>query len=310
MELPTATPRKGGKPSWIRMQLPSGETYNRIKSTLKTRRLFTVCEEAKCPNLGECWNGGTATFMVMGGICTRGCRFCAVTTRKEGLPLDLEEPEKVSESIAAMELNYVVITSVDRDDLSDGGAAHFANIIRQVNTDHPECLVEVLTPDFQGNKDQISIVSGANPNVFAHNIETVRRTTPKVRDPRATYDQSLEVLKFVKDTSPSLYTKSSIMVGVGENEDEMIETMRDLRNVGVSFLTIGQYLQPTPKHMSVAEYIHPDQFKKYETLGLELGFDYVASGPLVRSSYRAGEFYIRNRLKNKIESVEINPPPL
>ncbi|MBI4124549.1 MAG: lipoyl synthase [Deltaproteobacteria bacterium] len=294
MQLPAFSPQP--KPSWLKVKVPGGPSYQRIKETLRTRRLHTVCEEAHCPNIGECWDGGTATFMIMGDTCTRGCRFCAVKTARQGLPLDPDEPKKVSESIGLMGLDYVVITSVDRDDLPDGGANHFAKVITQVRRDHPNLLVEVLTPDFQGNKNQIAVVAEAKPHVFAHNIETVRRLHPKVRDPRADYNQSLQVLQSVKQNFPKICTKSSLMLGCGETDDEVLEVMQDLRNVGVSFLTLGQYLRPSKKHMPVFEYVSPEKFDFFKTWGEVFGFDYIASGPLVRSSYKAGEFYIRRRM--------------
>lgn len=292
MQLPAHTPPK---PDWLKVQFPSGPNYARIRSTLRERRLFTVCEEAHCPNIGECWNAGTATFMIMGDLCTRGCRFCAVKTAKHGVPLDPGEPRKVSESIGVMGLAYVVITSVDRDDLPDGGASHFAQVITQVKKDHPKLILEVLTPDFQGKREQMDIVAAARPHVFAHNLETVERLHPKVRDPRAGYAQSLSVLEFVKKRNPEIYTKSSLMLGCGETDDEVLQAMQDLRNVGVAFLTLGQYLRPTKKHMKVEEFVLPQKFEYFKNWGEVFGFDTVAAGPLVRSSYKAAEFYIRGR---------------
>src|SRR3989338_4608421 len=233
MQLPVYTPHSP-KPDWLKIRPPAGEKYTQIKQTLRERRLYTVCEEARCPNVAECWGGGTATFMVMGDVCTRGCRFCAVKTAKQGIPLDLEEPAKVSESIAIMGLDYVVITSVDRDDLPDGGAGHFADIIARVQKDHPNCLVETLTPDFRGDFSAIDQMVTARPHVFANNIETVRRLTPKVRDPRATYDQTLSVLRYFKQQAPDLFTKSSIMLGLSETDDEVLEALRELRTAGGS----------------------------------------------------------------------------
>ena len=287
------------KPTWLKVKAPGGERYHKIKKRARQLRLATVCEEAQCPNIGECWGGGTATFMVMGEICTRGCRFCAVTTRRKGAPLDPEEPRNVATAIAEMELDYVVVTSVDRDDLENQGSIHFANCIREIRQYNPSTLVEVLIPDFRGNKKLLSNVVRAQPNVIAHNIECVRRVTKKVRDPRATYDQSLQVLATIKAQDPSMHTKSSIMVGVGEDPDEVFETMGDLRAVGVDFLTIGQYLQPNPKLLKVQSFIPPEKFAEYEQVGLGMGFSYVASGPLVRSSYKAGEFFINNFLRQQ-----------
>lgn len=291
MQLPALKPQP--KPDWLKVKFPSGANYVRIRSTLRERRLFTVCEEARCPNIGECWNAGTATFMIMGDLCTRGCRFCSVKTAKQGIPLDLEEPKKVSDSIRIMGLDYVVITSVDRDDLQDGGADHFAQVIAQVKKDHPKLILEVLTPDFQGKREQIAVVAAAKPHVFAHNLETVERLHPKVRDPRAGYAQSLKVLEFVKKSDPKIYTKSSLMLGCGETDDEVLQAMHDLRGAGVSFLTLGQYLRPTKKHMAVEEFVSPSKFDYFKNWGEVFGFNYVAAGPLVRSSYKAAEGYIR-----------------
>ncbi|MEC7984619.1 MAG: lipoyl synthase [Myxococcota bacterium] len=285
------------KPSWLKVRAPSGPRYTKIKSRARELKLHTVCEEAHCPNIGECWGGGTATFMVMGDICTRGCRFCAVNTRRNGAPLDPKEPENVANAIREMELDYVVVTSVDRDDLPDQGSGHFAACIQQIRHKNPKTLVEVLIPDFRGNEKLLKTVIDARPDVLAHNIEAVRRLTPTVRDPRAGYDQSLRLLQNVKEIAPKMLSKSSIMVGVGERKDEVIETMADLRAVGVNFLTIGQYLQPSSKHLKVADFIPPTLFEEYQRIGEGLGFAYVASGPLVRSSYKAGEFFIRQYLQ-------------
>lgn len=282
------------KPRWLKVKLPTSPRYHQIRNTARTRKLSTVCEEAHCPNIGECWGGGTATFMVMGHICTRGCRFCAVTTRRKGVDLDLDEPANLAQTIREMDLDYVVITSVDRDDLADHGAGHFAACIRETRDASPKTMVEVLTGDFGGNVGSMLTVVQAEPEVIAHNIETVERLTPKVRDPRATYQQSMDMLKAVKVMDPERYTKSSIMVGLGETDEEVIETMRHLRDVGVDFLTLGQYLQPTKKHLKVVEFVEPQRFDAWREAGLELGFHYVASGPLVRSSYKAGEFFIKD----------------
>ena len=287
------------KPPWLKVRAPSGTRYSHIKSRARQLKLHTVCEEARCPNIGECWGGGTATFMVMGDICTRGCRFCAVNTRRNGAPLDPEEPKNVAQAIHEMELDYVVLTSVDRDDLPDQGAGHFAACIREIRALNPSTRIEVLIPDFCGQLSLVQKVIDARPDVIAHNIECVRRLTRKVRDPRAGYDQSLQVLAAINQSETGIYIKSSIMVGVGEQESEVFETMGDLRAIGVSFLTIGQYLQPTTRHLKVAEFIHPDLFERYRIVGEGMGFIYVASGPLVRSSYRAGEFFIKQYL-NKV----------
>ena len=295
MQLPVFIPQR--KPCWLKVKAPGGSNYGRIKGTLRERRLYTVCEEAHCPNVGECWNGGTATFMIMGDVCTRGCRFCAVKTSKKGNLLDSDEPKKVSDSIGIMNLEYVVITSVNRDDLPDGGSRHFAKVIRQAREDHPDLIVEVLTPDFLGNTDQAAAVADAKPHVFAHNMETVCRLTPAVRDPRAAYGRSLKILEFVRQAYPDLFTKSSLMLGLGEQEDEVLEAMQDLRKIGVSFLTLGQYLQPSKKHLAVQEYVNPEKFDHFKKWGETFGFEYVASGPLVRSSYKAGEYYIKSKIQ-------------
>ena len=235
--------------------------------------------------------------MVMGDICTRGCRFCAVTTRRKGGPLDPLEPQKVANAIAEMQLDYVVVTSVDRDDLPDQGADHLAACIREIQSRNPRTLLEVLIPDFRGDLDLLQRVIDAEPTVLAHNVETIPRLTAKVRDPRATWDQSVAVLAHVKATRPAMFTKSSLMVGLGETLDEVVDAMRALRAVGVDFLTLGQYLQPTPLHLKISEYVTPERFAEYERLGLHLGFTYVASGPLVRSSYKAGEFFIHQHIE-------------
>jgi len=285
------------KPPWLKVKAPGGERYQQIKKRSRQLRLATVCEEAQCPNIGECWGGGTATFMVMGEICTRGCRFCAVTTRRKGTLLDQEEPQNIAQAVREMGLEYVVVTSVDRDDIPDQGSEHFANCITAIRELNPNTLIEVLIPDFSGNIDWLKKVVDAKPNVLAHNIECIERLTPTVRDPRAGYKQSMELLANVKKLDPKMHTKSSIMVGIGETEEEVLECMQDLRSVEVDFLTIGQYLQPNKKLLKVDSFVHPDVFAKYEQEGLKMGFYYVASGPLVRSSYKAGEFFIRNYLK-------------
>ncbi len=280
------------KPRWLKVRLPGSPRYHEIKKRSRQLRLSTVCEEARCPNIGECWAGGTATFMVMGDTCTRGCRFCAVKTAKQPGALDPFEPLHVANAIAELDLDYVVITSVDRDDLSDGGASHFAACIRQSKRLAPKTKIEVLIPDFSGDHDHVQTVVDAGPEVIGQNVETVERLTHPVRDRKASYQTTLDVLHQIKKLDPTRFTKSSIMVGFGETQDEVLQTMRDLRAVGCDFLTIGQYLQPTKKHQAVAEFIHPDVFAEYGNLGREMGFAYVASGPLVRSSYKAGEFFI------------------
>ncbi len=286
------------KPDWLKVALPSGENYFRIRKLLKSLNLVTVCQEANCPNIAECWGGGTATLMLMGDVCTRGCRFCNVKTGNPKGWLDPKEPFKVAHAISQMGLDYVVLTSVNRDDLPDEGAGHFAQTIEQLKKLAPQLLVEVLTPDFKGRKDCLKKIMSAKPNVFAHNIETVERLTPRVRDPRANYLQSLKVLEIVKKESPNIYTKSSLMLGLGETSKEVLETLKDLRNVGCDVVTFGQYLQPQKRHLSVKEYITPQKFEEWRQCALKMGFLYSASGPLVRSSYRAGELFIKSLMKN------------
>lgn len=296
---------KKPKPDWLKVRAPSGESYLKIKEMMRERRLATVCEEARCPNIGECWGGGTATIMVMGDTCTRGCRFCNVKTAKFPGALDPEEPENVARSLKDMQLDYVVLTTVDRDDLPDQGASHFAAIIQAVKRVNPKLKIETLGGDFQGRPDLLQILLDSNGiDVFAHNIETVERLTPKVRDRRAGYRQSIEVLANAKKLRPDVVTKSSIMVGLGETEEEVVQAMRDLRAVDVDIFTLGQYLRPTSWHLEVAEFVTPEQFKNYERIGLELGFKYVASGPLVRSSYRAGEFFLKAFLDERKKMKE------
>jgi lipoic acid synthetase len=276
-----------------KVNLPSGERYSFIKNTLGSRELNTVCEEAHCPNISECWQSGTATFMILGSNCSRGCRFCAVT-HGNMFPLDPDEPQKVYESIKLMNLDYVVITSVDRDDLPDKGSSAFARVIEKVK--EIGIKIEVLIPDFGGDHNDLDRIMDAGPDVIAHNIETVRRLTPSVRDPRAGYDQTLSVLRYIK-SSRDVITKSSIMIGLGETDEEVEETMKDLRNAGVEILTVGQYLRPTKKQLEVKEYSPMSRFKHFEDAGYEMGFSFVASGPLVRTSYRAAEGYIKMRDK-------------
>ncbi len=302
----TNSPLKSPKPDWLKVRAPSGENYVRIKEMLGELKLATVCQEAKCPNMGECWSGGTATFMLMGEVCTRGCRFCHIKTGNPKGKIDPLEPEKVAYSIAQMKLKYVVITSVDRDDLPDQGAGHFAQTVATIKKLDPGLIVEILTPDFRGVADLIWQVVDARPDVFAHNIETVERLTPKVRDPRATYRQSLEVLELVKRRDPTRYTKSSIMLGLGETDEEVLQTLKDLRQSGCDVVTFGQYLQPTTRHLKVIEFITPEKFAQWQSIAEGLGFLYVASGPLVRSSYRAGEFFMEGLVKqNKQNETNI-----
>ncbi len=291
-------PIRERKPGWLRVDLPGGPRYQRVRETLQGLRLHTVCAEAQCPNVGECWGGGTATVMLMGDTCTRGCRFCHVKTAAHPPPLDPDEPRHLAEAVAQLGLDYIVVTSVDRDDLADGGAGHFAEAIRRLK-EIPGLLVEVLTPDFRGDPDAVRIVGRAAPDVFANNLETVRRLTPVVRDARAGYDQTLGVLEQMHREFPRIVTKSSIMVGLGETEAEVHEAMRDLRAHGVEILTLGQYLRPSAWHLPVQEWISPERFAAYREQGLALGFRYVASGPLVRSSYRAAELLLRGEIASR-----------
>jgi lipoyl synthase len=280
------------KPEWIKLKAPSGKTYTNVKQTLRTRELHTVCEEARCPNISECWGMGTATIMIMGSVCSRGCRFCSVNSGKPVL-LDSQEPENVALAIKEWGLKYVVITSVCRDDLDDGGADHIAKTIKAIRQNCPEIMIETLIPDFRGKQDSIIKVAKAGPKVISHNIESVERLSPKVRDFRASYQQSLLVLQKIKKFDPTIFTKSSLMLGLGESEQEVIKTMRDLRLIGVSILTMGQYLQPSSRHLPVMRYITPESFDWFAQVAKQMGFSYVASGPLVRSSYKAGEFFLQ-----------------
>lgn len=289
----------GKKPDWLRVKPPGGDSYVRIKGLLRSRGLHTVCEEARCPNVGECWSGGTATFMLLGDTCTRACGFCAVKTGNPRRRVDADEPRKLAESVANMGLRYVVLTTVDRDDLSDGGAAHFAATVRAIRALDPGIRIEVLTGDFRGDAAALAVLLEAQPDVFAHNLETVERLTPVVRDRRATYRQSLAVLRRARQLAPQVYTKSSLMVGLGETTDELLLSMRELREHGVDLLTIGQYLRPTPQHLPVVSFLDPAGFATLRAAGLELGFAYVAAGPLVRSSYRAAEHFIEQVLANR-----------
>lgn len=274
-----------------------GERFFRLRSLVDGLRLTTVCEEARCPNLSECWSGGTATFMLLGELCTRGCSFCSVKTARRGEPVDPEEPHKVLEAVEQMELRYVVLTSVDRDDLPDQGASHFADTVRHLKERQPGLLVEVLIPDFRGDEACLERIARSGADVLAHNVETVARLTPDVRDPRAGYGQSLRVLRRLKELRPSALTKSSIMVGHGESEAELVDTFRDLRRARVDLLTLGQYLRPSQKHRPVAEFVTPGRFEELGRLAREEGFLQVASGPFVRSSYKAGELYVESLLR-------------
>src|SRR3989442_3896723 len=292
------------KPDWLRVRPPSGENYVHLKGLLRSLDLHTVCEEAHCPNVWECWGGGTATIMLMGDTCTRGCLFGAVTSETPHGVLDIDEPRKVAIALSELDLTYVVLTSVDRDDLPDGGAAHFARTVREIKARSPRMIVEALIPDFQGDLEAVRTVVDGGVDVLDHNVETVERLQATVRDRRASYRQSLAVLEGAKGMREDIFTKSSIMLGLVETEDEVVQTMRDLRAAGVDILTLGQYLRPSTWHLAVEEYIPPETFNRYREIGESMGFLYVASGPLVRSSYRAGEFFLekviharRNRIR-------------
>lgn len=303
-----ALPLTAKKPNWLKVRAPSGEKFTQLKQNLREKSLFTVCEEARCPNIGECWSGGTATIMVMGDTCTRGCRFCNVRTGNPRGYLDPQEPEKTAQSLSEMgELNYVVITTVDRDDLPDQGASHFARIVRAIKAKSPSLMIETLAQDFRGSEDCVATLVHSGLDVFAHNIETSERLTPTVRDRRAGYQQSLDVLAMAKRIKPELVTKTSIMLGLGETHEEILQTMRDARAVGVEIFTLGQYLRPTKRHLPVERFVSPQEFSEYERMGMAMGFALVPSGPLVRSSYRAGEFYIKAFVEQKRASSVVAP---
>ena len=297
----------GGKPSWLRARVPAGAGYGAVQSIVREHRLATVCEEAKCPNIGECWNAGTATIMLMGAVCTRACRFCAVDTGNPKGWLDLKEPLNVARSVALMKLRYVVLTSVNRDDLPDGGAGHFAACIRAIKADNPGTAVEALTPDFQGDLGVVRAVLASGLDVFAQNIETVRRLTHRVRDPRAGYEQTLRVLKHAKEQGAGVLTKSSIMLGLGESDAEIAQTLDDLRAVGVDIVTLGQYLRPTVHHLPVERFVAPSEFDAYRHWALERGFLECVAGPLVRSSYRAEQALNRNNAGLNNQSAGAQP---
>jgi lipoic acid synthetase len=284
----------GRKPTWLRAPMPAGAGFDAVRRTVREHRLATVCEEAKCPNIGECWNAGTATLMLMGEVCTRACRFCAVDTGNPHGWLDAEEPVNAARSVELMGLKYVVLTSVDRDDLDDGGAAHFAACVRAIKARCPTTAVEALTPDFQGSLPAVETVVESGLEVFAQNVETVRRLTHPVRDPRASYEQSLAVLAHGKRHRPEVLAKTSLMLGLGETDVEILATMDDLRAVGVDLLTLGQYLRPTVNHLAVERFVAPEEFERYRAAALERGFLECVAGPLVRSSYRAEQALARN----------------
>lgn len=296
LEVPSGVQKK---PEWFKVRLQEGERFQTIDGLVKKHKLATVCSEARCPNIYECWNKGTATFMLMGDTCTRACKFCHV---KSGSPkgwLDVDEPKKIRESVSLLGLSYVVLTSVNRDDLPDEGSTHFAETVRELKKLEKAPLVETLTPDFRKTQNaSIERMIGSGVDVLAHNIETVRRLVPWVRDGRCSHDLSLNFHKITKSISPKTVSKSSIMLGLGETEEEVLDAMAELRDVGVDVVTLGQYLQPTKNHHPVVRYVRPEEFKSYEERGLEMGFRFVASGPMVRSSYRAAEVFIEGYLKN------------
>ena len=291
----TPVPR-GDKPAWLRAKMPSGKGYSRTRDIVHEHRLSTVCEESMCPNIGECWNAGTATIMVLGSVCTRACRFCAVDTGNPNGWLDAEEPMNTGKAVKLMGLEYVVITSVDRDDLADGGAGHYAACVREIKRLNPNTAVEALTPDFNGVKAHVELVVDSGLDVFAQNVETVQRLTHPVRDPRAGYEQTIEVLRHAKAHRPDVLTKTSLMLGLGERDSEILRTMDDLREADVDILTLGQYLRPTPNHLAVERYVTPGEFNAYREEGLQRGFLEVVAGPMVRSSYRAEQVLQKNNV--------------
>ncbi|XP_076914390.1 lipoyl synthase, chloroplastic-like [Bidens hawaiensis] len=297
------------KPGWLRQKAPQGVKYQEVKESLSRLKLNTVCEEAQCPNIGECWNGGgdgiaTATIMVLGDTCTRGCRFCAVKTSRNPAPLDPMEPQNTAEAVVSWGVDYIVLTSVDRDDLPDGGSGPFAETVRAMKDRKPEIMVECLTSDFRGDLEAVSLLTNSGLDVFAHNIETVKRLQRLVSDPRAGYEQSLSVLKHAKASKDGMITKTSIMLGLGETEVELKEAMNDLRAIDVDISTLGQYLQqPTLLHLTVKEYVTPQKFSYWKDYGESIGFRYVAGGPLVRSSYRAGELFVQTMVKERTKNI-------
>ncbi|GIC86591.1 lipoate synthase [Aspergillus udagawae] len=291
-------------PSWLKTPIPDSKNYQRLKKDLRGLNLHTVCEEARCPNISDCWGGSdkstaTATIMLMGDTCTRGCRFCSVKTSRTPLPLDPHEPENTAEAISRWGLGYVVLTSVDRDDLADGGARHFAETVMKIKQKAPSILVECLTGDYAGDLEMVKLVARSGLDVYAHNVETVEVLTPQVRDRRANFQQSIRVLEAAKNAQPSLITKTSLMLGLGETDEQLWDALRQLRAVNVDVVTFGQYMRPTKRHMAVHEYVTPDRFELWRQRALDMGFLYCASGPLVRSSYKAGEAFIENVLKKR-----------
>ncbi|CAF0770987.1 unnamed protein product [Didymodactylos carnosus] len=297
-------------PPWLKTEIPIGKNYSNLKQTLSKLDLNTVCVEAKCPNINECWNGGenqisTATIMLGGDECTRGCRFCSVKTNRKPQPLDPLEPQKTAEAISKWNIDYIVLTSVDRDDLDDQGSKHIAKTIKEIKLLKPNLLIECLTPDFRGNHQCIETIINSGVDVYSHNIETVKELQSFVRDLRASYDQSLNVLKYVKSIKSNIITKTSLMLGLGETDEQIKQTLDDIKLAQIDCLTLGQYMRPTKRHLKVKEYITPEKFDFWKQYGENyLGFKYVASGPLVRSSYRAGEYFIKNIINKQKEQIQ------
>lgn len=292
----------GRKPPWLKISMQTSPAFREVRNTVNEHRLATVCEESHCPNMNECWSNGTATIMLMGSVCTRACRFCSVDTGNPGGWIDHEEPANAARSVQLMNLVYVVLTSVDRDDLADGGAQHYADCVKAIRELNPSTAVEALTPDFSGVMRDVATVVNSGLQVFAQNVETVKRLTEEVRDPRAGYQQTLDVLAFGKQEQPNILTKTSLMLGLDERDDEITQAMEDMRAHDVDILTLGQYLQPTKNHLPVKRWVHPDEFSAYREQGLAMGFTEVAAGPLVRSSYRADKILEKNNL-----GLEVNP---
>lgn len=294
-------------PSWLKVPIPKGGSFHNVKRDVRELKLATVCEEAKCPNIGECWGGkkseATATIMLLGDTCTRGCRFCSVKTSRAPAKPDPSEPENTAEAILRWNLGYVVLTTVDRDDLCDGGASHLSETVRRIKQKAPHILVEVLGGDFRGDLESCATLASSGLDVYAHNLETVEALTPHVRDRRATYRQSLSILKKAKEVKADLVTKTSLMLGFGETDEQVLQTLTDLREIKCDVVTFGQYMRPTKRHMKVVEYVKPEKFDYWRDKALEMGFLYVASGPLVRSSYKAGEAFIENVLKKRRHNV-------
>eukprot|EP00177_Eucheuma_denticulatum_P003047 GFKZ01005488.1.p2 GENE.GFKZ01005488.1~~GFKZ01005488.1.p2 ORF type:complete len:376 (-),score=42.75 GFKZ01005488.1:1899-3026(-) len=291
------------KPSWLKVRPPGDHAaekeYKRLRTSLRGLGLSTVCEEARCPNIGECWGGGTATIMLMGDTCTRACRFCNIKTARQPPPLDPLEPQKVAQAVAKWGLKYIVLTSVDRDDIPDGGSAHIAATVKNLKSAQPDLLVETLSPDFQGDMVAVDRVVSSGLDVFAHNVETVERLQGAVRDRRAGYRQTMQVLERSRQICPDVVTKTSIMLGVGESEQEVRKTMQDMLDIGVEVITLGQYLRPSKRHLKVEQWVTPEEFDAWKEEGERMGFAYVASGPLVRSSYRAGEFFLESLIRKR-----------